>query len=78
MSDEEMSREEALGHLNEIGAAIRLSELPDEVVVVQVVVDILAGLYRNGIEVDSGQMGEILSTALVQLGGFHRAGMCKW
>jgi hypothetical protein len=78
MSDEEMSPEEARSHLDRIGAAIRLSELPDDVVVTQVVIDVLAGLFRNGIEVDSGQMGEILSTALVKLGGFHRAGSCQW
>jgi hypothetical protein len=76
MSDEEMSPEEALEQLQNIGALIRLSELPDEVVMVQVVVDILAGLFRNGIEVDYGQLGEILSTALVSLGGFHRIGSC--
>ncbi len=74
--DQYMSPDEAKAQLEGIGALIRLSELPDEIVVAHVTTDILLGLYRNGFEVTNDQLGEILALALVTMGGFHRVGSC--
>lgn len=73
-----MTPEEAKIYLQEVGAIIRLSELPDEIVFQQVVVDLMHGIAVNKLDLNSGQLAEMLSNALVQLGGFHRQASCGW
>lgn len=73
--DEQLS-DENLAFLHELGSHIRLSELPDEIVVTQTIVDIIYGLSQLGHELTVGEIAEVLAIALVRLGGFHRLGEC--
>ncbi len=73
-----MTPDERQQHLNEIGSKIRLSELPDDVVLEHVVIEILHGIGEHGIYVNSGELAAMLTAALVKLGGYHRSGSCAW
>lgn len=73
-----MDDKERQQRLNIIGESVRLSELPDSVLVKHAVIHILSGLYQANISVDSAQLGEMLAVAFVDLGGFHRAASCAW
>ncbi len=73
-----MTPEEQKAKLDEIGQAIRLNELPDDEVVMHVVIDMLHGVAQNDLQLTLAELGEMVSHALVKLGGFHRVGTCTW